>query len=288
MPTTLTFSAALSYSSIAPLVLGFAAIGFYLLYLAYRYNAIFTLGTNASTRGESYGRALQQLTTGIYLSEVCLVGLFAIGVASSTQSIGPLVLMIVFLVGTIAWHIWLKRSLKKMELDMPENTINPSAGINGESNGYGDDAEKGNSNGGHIARDGYDNDESKQPEALQNTPSGNMGMMARCKAYFTESADTAAQNALAHVAPHLGSSPRAYTQEEHDEAYIHPAIISECPIVWIARDKHGLSQQEIRATTEGEEYTMTDVGAVFNDKGKVEWKEEDLKEAPIWEDEPAY
>lgn len=61
---------------------------------------------------------MQQLTTGIYLSEVCLIGLFAIGVGSSTQSVGPLVLMIVFLVVTIAWHIWLNRTLSKLEIQL--------------------------------------------------------------------------------------------------------------------------------------------------------------------------
>ncbi|CZT20887.1 related to DUF221 domain protein [Ramularia collo-cygni] len=288
---------ALSYSSIAPLVLGFATVGFFLLYLAFRYNTIFTLGTTASTRGESYARALQQLTVGIYLSEVCLIGLLAIGVASSKQSIGPLVLMIVFLIATIAWHIWLRRGLDKMELDMPGNSINST----GTATNYGYDTEKNTSNTGHLSKDGYEQTSQTQPHIardeydeagdqlqLQNTPAGKVSMMARLKGYFTDSADVAAQKALGHVAPHLGSSPRAYTPQEHDEAYLHPAIISECPIVWIAKDKYGISQQEIRKTTEADGFTMTDKGAIFNDKGKVEWKQDDLREAPIWRDEPTY
>jgi hypothetical protein len=211
----------------------------------------------------------------------------AIGVGSSTQSIGPLVLMIVFLVATIGWHIWLRRSLKKMELDMAENDIYASSPFHRE--GF-EAAEKSNvySNAGHISRDGYDQDETKI-EHLQNYPSGERrGMFARIKAYFTESPETAAQNAITQVAPHLSSPVREYTQQEHDEAYVHPAIISECPIIWIAKDKHGLSTQEIRVTTDGEEYTMTDEGAEFNEKGKVVWKQDELRDAPIWEDEPVY
>lgn len=262
----------MSYSSIAPLLLGFATVGFYLLYLGYRYNALFTIGTKASTRGESYARALKQLITGIYLSEVCLIGLFAIGVASNKQSIGPLVLMVVWLVVTIAWHIWLLRSLKKMELEMPENSDFPAA-------------EKQSSDAGLNPKNEYDNTVDERP--LGDNSSSNMGLMARCKAYFTDSADVAAQRTIGQVAPHLASPTRAYTEQEHDEAYIHPAIISECPIIWIAKDKHGLSQQEIRATGD-EGYTMTDEGAIFNEKGKVEWKQDSLTEAPIWQDEPAY
>jgi hypothetical protein len=96
-------------------VLGFSTVGFFLLYLAFRYSSIFTLGTDVSTRGESYGRALMQLTTGIYLSELCLIGLFGIGTGNTTASIGPLVLMVVLLVATILWHIWLKRKVKKLD-----------------------------------------------------------------------------------------------------------------------------------------------------------------------------
>lgn len=272
LPLSLTYLPALSYSSIAPLVLGFATIGFTLIYLGFRYNALFTLGTNASTRGESYGRALQQLTTGIYLSEVCLIGLLAIGVGTSLQSIGPLVLMVVFLIATIAWHIWLKRSLKKMDLEMPENHISPM----------------GEKDTGYVAKNEFEHDGPTDADQLAYTPSGGkVGIMARFKAYFTDSPDAAAEKALSHVAPHLAASVRGYSQQEHDEAYMHPAIISECPIIWIARDKYGVSQQEVRAT-QNEQYTMTDEGAIFNDKGKVEWKQESLRDAPIYEDEPAY
>lgn len=103
---------ALSYSCISPLILGFATVGFFLLYLAFRYSALFTLGTTVSTRGQSYARAMKQLTVGIYLSEICLIGLFAIGIAESRVSIGPMIMMIIFLVLTILWQIWLGTFLK--------------------------------------------------------------------------------------------------------------------------------------------------------------------------------
>ncbi|KAF2207692.1 hypothetical protein CERZMDRAFT_115042 [Cercospora zeae-maydis SCOH1-5] len=289
---------ALSYSCIAPLVLGFATVGFFLLYLAFRYNVLFTLGTNASTRGASYARALKQLTTGIYLSEVCLLGLFAIGVGTTNQAIGPLVLMILFLVVTILWHIWLSRSLKKMEMEMPEDSINPAAPAAAGEIRHDDssDVEKVHgsvdttNNQAHAAKADF---ESSPRQPLPAATGGNKdaGLFAPIKAYFLVDADTAARNALSQVSPSVSEPVRPYTPQEHHEAYLHPAIISPCPIVWIARDKYGLSKQEIALTKEGqgeEKYEMTDEGAVFNDKGKIEWNQDDAKQAPIWKDEPLY
>lgn len=142
-----------------------------------------------------------------------------------------------------------------------------------------------------VSKEGYENRSPTDETQLQNIPTSSgakVGMMTRFKSYFTESADLKAQNALSHVAPHLSASNlRGYTPQEHDEAYLHPAIISECPIVWIARDTYGVSAMEVRATSQ-EAYMMTDEGAVFNDKGKVEWRNEKVTEAPIWEDEVAY
>jgi hypothetical protein len=61
---------ALSYSIISPLLLGFATVGFALLYFAVRYNTFFVLSNNVDTHGAAYGRAIQQLMTGVYIAEV--------------------------------------------------------------------------------------------------------------------------------------------------------------------------------------------------------------------------
>lgn len=274
---------ALSYSSISPLVLGFAAVGFTLLYAAFRYNALFTLGTTVSTNGKSYARALQQLTTGIYLSEVCLIGLFAIGAGQTVQSVGPLVLQVVWLVVTIAWHIWLNRSLKKMEQNLPEDEVVERTAQQTR------DAEKGTNveaNKAPESPDGRNDSVAKHPAT--DNPNHERTLMERAKGFFFPT--TSATSAIWAISPHLTEPVRPYTQQEHDEAYLHPAITSEVPMIWIARDKYGLSKQEIEAThkTVGEGLEMTDEGATFNEKGKVEWNNEDIKNAPIYEDEPVY
>ncbi|KAF2173095.1 hypothetical protein M409DRAFT_62703 [Zasmidium cellare ATCC 36951] len=274
---------ALSYSTISPLILGFAAIGFTLLYAAFRYNALFTLGTTVSTNGRSYARALQQLTTGIYLSEVCLIGLFAIGVGQTNQAIGPLVLQVIWLVATIVWHVWLNRSLKKMEQTLPEDEVVERIA---QQNQDVEKAPNGESTKAVDSLDGRNDSIVKHPST--DNPNNERGFIGRVKGYFFPS--TSASTAIWSIAPHLTSPVREYTPKEREEAYMHPAIISDPPFVWIARDKYGLSKQEIEASTKevGEGLEITDEGATFNEKGKVEWNQEDVKSAPLWEDEVVY
>ena len=90
---------ALSYSCIAPLVLGFATLAVSLLYVVFRYNVFYAFGSKVDTTGHMYNRALQQLMTGIYISELCLIGFFSLRTA-----FGPLVIMIVFLCVTAVYH----------------------------------------------------------------------------------------------------------------------------------------------------------------------------------------
>ncbi|KAM0723363.1 hypothetical protein Q7P37_000349 [Cladosporium fusiforme] len=286
---------ALAYSSIAPLVLGFATVGFALLYFAFRYNILFTMGTETSTRGESYKRALQQLTTGLYLSELCLIGLFAIGVAQTRQSIGPLVLMIVFLVGTILWHIWLNRRLGKMEDELPSQ-IRSEGWMGQTSNGDHHTpatTTHQDQNGTHLASSEYDNAAAeKLPNPSYQPPAGKKSIKQRITGFLHPT--SSAKEDLYSVSDNLSSPLRPYTKEEHDEAYLHPATTSECQIIWIPRDKYGLSKQEVQTTkhTVGEDLiAMTDEEAWFDEKGKVQWRHEDegsLRNAPIWEDRPNY
>ena len=110
---------AISYSCIAPLVLGFSTVGFLLLYIAFRHQWLYVLGNKVDMKGEAYSRALQQLTTGVYISIVCLIGLFAIGASKNSVSIGPLVIMIVLLVVVVVFQVLTDRALGPLEQNLP-------------------------------------------------------------------------------------------------------------------------------------------------------------------------
>lgn len=258
---------------------------------------LFTTGTATSTRGESYKRALMQLTVGLYISEICLIGLFAIGVGTTNQSIGPLVLMIVFLAATIGWQIWLNMRLKKMGRELPSQIraegwmgqgtqIRQASVPDSESSPKREiDQAAPRSDGASVEKltsDGW------QP------PVGRKSLAQRAKGFIHPT--SAAKEDVYSVSENLSVPPRPYTQQEHDEAYRHPATTSECPIIWIPKDKYGLSKQEILACKQAVGdglLTVTDDDAWFDEKGKIQWRHEngdeaDLRKVPIWEDTPHY
>ncbi|CAN8102939.1 unnamed protein product [Discula destructiva] len=67
---------ALVFSVIAPLMSLFAIINFSMLWCAHRYNMLYVTRFKTDTGGVLYPRALNQMFTGLYVMELCLVGLF--------------------------------------------------------------------------------------------------------------------------------------------------------------------------------------------------------------------
>jgi hypothetical protein len=192
--------------------------------------------------------------------------------------------MVIFLAGTIVWHVFLNRMLKKLRAELPneeESRLAQSLGADVEK-APGEDVSS-----IEPGQPAHPDGPMAKPLATDK-PNAQRGFMGRMKGFF--SPKVAASNTVWSVSPHLSHPARPYTQQEHDEAYIHPAIISECPAVWIARDKYGLSRQEVMATRQdvGEGLDITDECAWFNEKGKIEWTSEELDKVPIYEDEPAY
>lgn len=114
---------AIAYSCVAPLVLGFATIGLGLIYLVSRYNSIYTLTTTIDTKGQAYARAMQQLTVGVYLAEVCLIGLFAIKIGEGVASIGPLLLMVILLITTALFHAVMRKALHPLMRTLPSSLL---------------------------------------------------------------------------------------------------------------------------------------------------------------------
>ena len=282
---------ALSYSSIAPLVLGFATVGFFLLYCAFRYNVFFTLGTKASTNGQSYIRALQQLTVGIYLSEGCLIGLFAIGTAKSAIATGPLILMIIFLVGTVIWQMQLRSAMHKLVVSLPHDMLAEEySDLHGDRGGAGvSEAEKGR--GDNL--NGKSQYQIPQPQtSSQPPPASQKSFFGRFKAFlFPTKYDSAAYLSKHVLSPTLAEPVREYTEQERQEAYMHPAVVSQCPIIWIPRDGYGLSRQEVMDSQKEvghEAFEMSDDAAWFDDKGKIQWNQDDITKVPIYDYPPRY
>ena len=264
---------AITYSAIAPLMLGWATVAMGLFYLAWRYNIFFVTDTQIDTRGMIYPRAIKQLFTGLYLAEICMIGLFGASVAP-----GPLILMVIFLVFTVLFHISLNSALDPLVYNLPmtllaeeetrlldhEHHDGPAA-----KNGASAGPEKVVSNGESVA----------QAEVASQMPrKGNM-LTRFLKPWLYADYDT-----LRALVPREGILEQ-YTEQVSKNAYYPPSVTSSTPLLWIPSDAAGVSKQEIAHTSRV--IPITDEGCEIDDKGKLVWDTETSR-PPVWEEKIYY
>lgn len=285
---------AITYSCIAPLLLGFATIGFCLLYVMFRYNWLFVFGNKFDMKGEAYSRALKQLMTGVYLATICLIGLFAIGVSKSKASIGPLVIMVAFLVVVVVFQILFDRAIAPLEQHMPLELLNSNKYSTtimeqhleeeqlkhenmeigaGESRGLSTTPTEIGTNAADEAGD------EPGKKAQSNSPPFNalsrriepiaLKFYESCKKYVPDSAD--AEDWIP-----------GYTSEEYEHSYLNPSITDKPPVIWLAKDRSGVSSMLV-AENRDAGIQSTDAHAELDEKNKLAWRADEVKEAPLWQ-----
>lgn len=260
---------AIAYSCIAPLVLGFAAIGVYLFYLQSRYNLLYVIQVKTETRGESLTRALQQLMTGVYLSELCLIGLFGIKTAPGASTLTTILLIL-----TIIYHLTVNKYLAPLEHNMPVDVLSSAA--DEESPLLG--STEGNTR----------TDQQSQSRVFQLGRGKLPTVLLDPLASLLEPHVFASQEALR---PWLQDpegefeESASYTEEQLKNAYVNPALTSKTPKVWLPRDLPNgtLSTQEVQEN-EKVGLSSTDQGAQLNEKGDVVWNMDDFSEVPIFKE----
>lgn len=274
---TLLTTIAITYSIIAPLVLGFATIGLYLIYLAYRYNLLYVFNANIDTQGLVYPRALQQTTTGVYLAIICLIGLFAIKTA-----IGPLILMIVYLVFIVLFHFSLNSAIDPLLMYLPKSLQVEEESLLALEDGKTTGDHMGDKKGLHatandrLAGDSTDTDGKDLPAAPHKKPNFITKFLYPHK--YTD------YHTLRRLVPRSFTEIE-YAPEVERDAFYHPAISSPTPILWIPRDEMGVSRQECRHSSKV--IPMTDEGAGFDEKGKMVWDHETAR-PPIYQEKIYY
>ncbi|APA12935.1 hypothetical protein SS1G_08418 [Sclerotinia sclerotiorum 1980 UF-70] len=253
----------ITYSCIAPLVMGFGTIGMGLFYLAYRYNILFVTDAQIDTKGLIYPRALQQLLTGVYLSELCLIGLFAIG-----KAWGPLVLMIIFLVFTILYHISLNAAMDPLLSTLPKTLEAEEESIRGE-------LEAGMSGSPTVSNE--KNNEKNGTSDLTPHPKPQGGLFAK----FFKPHLYCDYATMRQLVPHDNINPEElYDEVSARNAYYPPAVVSEPPLLWIPRDSAGISAQEVAHTSKV--IPITDDGCTLDEKNKLVWDVEGAR-PPLWQ-----
>ncbi len=271
---------AIAYSCIAPLVMGFAAVGLALLYFSYRYNLLFVIRPKIDTRGQAYTLALQHLLTGVYIAELALIGIFSL-----RDAIGPLIITVILFIFTVLYSALMNKYLGPLEKCLPTDLTNEECQGRDESTPLLSSAEEGNSN---TSRSSHIQRLSQQT----HVPARVLDPIARffephifasyqaMKAWLRE--DTLAFQDLED------DTPGSYNEEELRKAYLNPALTSSTPLIWLPKDRLGVSENEVR---ENEEAGLRagDTGAWLEENtGRVRWKEDDFGEVLTWKMEVKY
>ncbi|KAI1132497.1 hypothetical protein F5Y10DRAFT_231267 [Nemania abortiva] len=257
----------ITYAGIAPLMLGFATIGISIFYLAWRYNIFFVTDTKVDTRGLIYPRALKQLFAGIYIAELSMIGLLATSVA-----IGPLVLMIAFLVFTALLHTTINSAIDPLLYNLPRSLAEEEIART-RTGGSVENGEEKEIHDGETATNG----------SSPNTVKGKkVGMFAK----FLKPWEYCDYETLRKLVPHHGNDVYSlYAQEVERDAYYPPSVTSGTPLLWIPQDPMGISKQEVNDTSKV--IPITDEGCTLTDKNKIDWDTETVR-PPVWEEKIYY
>lgn len=266
---------ALAYSCIAPLTLLFAAAGLGLLYLAFRYNIFYALSSAVDTKGDAYGRALQHLTVGIYLAELCLIGIFA-----ANGGKGPAQLMLLWFIITVIFQIYLNWVLSPLLYSFTDkflaadeqDAFNAARMENGES-GFPVQSI------GSLIHANLSTKESKG-ESWLSVHRERGGYFAPYLFHGSKSTYPALRAHLISGFP--GQPVPTIPEDAKEHAYLNPAIIAPDPTLWIPRDELGISADQIKQFRTI--IKVVDNSATIDKNGNVTWDQDNLKDAPIWKE----
>ncbi|KAJ5903895.1 hypothetical protein N7504_006278 [Penicillium tannophilum] len=229
---------ALSYSCIAPLILGFSFIGLYMVYQAYRYNLFFVYDIDIDTKGLIYPRALGHLLTGLYIAEVCMIGLCAI-----RGAVGPVIIMVLFLIANILAHISLQEALDPLNTFLPRSL-------------------------------GAEEEYLQEKEDILNEINEQRRSRSRSVAFWRWFHPSMYKDyAALRRKVRKNVTAVLYTPEELRTAYFEPCVASPSPKLWIPRDKFGFSRHEVLETDPI--ISITDEGAHLNEKNQIIWDKYD-------------
>lgn len=277
------------------------------MYLSFRYNLIYVYDSEIDTKGLLYPRAWKQTLTGVYLAEICLLGLFGLG-----NAFGPLLLMIILLVFTVLIHLSLNEALGPLLYNLPKtlcveemNNQPPADGIPPTNlNELGViDVEK---YGSEFEFDGPDfSEHGEQSSRAIEGAEGAASFMGKSLTSFVISKVKSKVDIDSYVekvdfwtrwiSPDPNIKPNflikwlhpevyadytilrqmltvevpqdIYSEEYARNAYYSPSIIRPTPSLWIPRDPGGISQQEVAHTSKVN--PITDEGAWLDEQNRV-------------------
>lgn len=296
-----------AYAMISPIVLLFGFVGFLLLYIAYLYNFCFVYDQNVDSKGIHYPRALYQTIVGLYLGQICLLGLFIVG-----KGWGPIILQIICLCVTVFVHVNLSSSfdylntgaipLECMVAKDGKSSTNSYKNITQGGDAEGQDVKElptkyvmrkytkngnatGNKDSSTIMKSIQTDFTYEQPTSVINENENSLVSVPLLADTFETLVDESSVPYYKRFfQPYIFKSyaycklklPLSYMQEEEiDEAtyvgnYHLPSVSDKCPLIWLPKDQYGFSDYFVKFL-ESKKIESTDLGGIVNEKAKVQW-----------------
>ncbi|KAL7270544.1 hypothetical protein RUND412_006744 [Rhizina undulata] len=273
----------LVYSVISPLILVFNILTFSLFWVVYRYNLLYVNNHRFDTGGILFPRAINQLFTGIYVLEVCLIGLFLL-VRDSQGRVACLphaMVMVVVTIGSVAYQFTLNSAFGPLLTYLPI-TLEDDAVIRDEEFAKENDERRRL----NLIREEQEGDdlnkvlEERERRSMgEDTPAG-----IELEPMDHEKPDVEAQETFVQKRKNRQSRAEYFediaddiedlSPEERDKlvqhAFQHEALRSKRPVIWIPRDDLGISDDEIRRTQKfTENIWISNEWAGLDGKGKV-------------------
>ncbi len=212
--------------------------------------------------------------TGIYLAELCLIGLFG-----GKKATGPSALAVILLVVTALYHFTVDRYLAPLEHYIPLDVLEDE-----------DDNERRPLLSGDEDVDGPHRTQVERSRVHKFGAGKVPTVLLDPLATFLEPRIFASQEALR---PWLqdpeGESEETitYTDEQIKNAYLNPATTSKTPKIWLPKDKKGLSKTEVEEN-EKNGFPSTDEGAELDASNDIQWNSDDFSTVPIFKEATRY
>jgi len=210
-------------------------------------------------KGLGYPRALQHLFVGLYIAEICLLGLFATRL-SNVGAIGPFVLMILLIVTTALYHVALNSATAPLIKFLPKTLEAEEHSLLGAHN-EGVDVET-----GHASE--------VKKEVTENSAGNGVAPAPPPKKkpnMFTKFLKPHVYNdyaSMRELVPAMVSDSDAIDDGLVQDAYLPPSVWAETPSLLIPRDVMGVSTQECRDNTKAG-IQCSDNIATLDDKNKI-------------------
>lgn len=262
------------------MVLIFAAIGLFFFYFAYRYNFLYVYTTTIDTRGAVYARALQHLFVGMYVGQICLIGLVGTRL-SQVGAIGPFIMLIMLIVFTALYHISLNAALGPLLKFLPKTLEAEERRSLLEH-----EAEREDLKNAHDPSLPHEKGDEKLDQATHVSADGPPHKKPNFLTKFLHPGIYNDYATMRRLIPNLITEEHDAVADEDEialdrDAYLPPSVWADIPQLIIPRDEGGVSTQEVRDSSKV--IPITDKGAYFNEKNKI-IVDDDFMSAVYFED----